>query len=193
MTQEQVERFLANEQLVPWTISRYFGERIPPEEKEDYMSAGRIGLAHACKIFDPTKGFTFSTLAVKCIYNEVRKALRNQAAKKRTPPPATVSLDSVVVNRNHPGDPTSLSEMIESPYDLERHVEAREQLRLASEDPVFKLMVEEGYTLREASDIKKVSVFSVRNQKRAVWQAIKQLNHPPKFRRKEVKRYGANM
>lgn len=193
MTQEQVERFLANEQLVHWTIFRYFGERIPPEEREDYISAGRIGLAHACKIFDPTKGFTFSTLAVKCIYSEVHKALKNQTAKKRTPPPDTMSLDSVVINRNNPGNPTILSEMIESPYDLERHVEAREQLRLASEDPVFKMMVEEGYTLREASDIKKVSVFSVRNQKRAVWQAIQQLNHPPKFRRKEVKRYGANV
>lgn len=192
MTQEQVELFLANEQLVPWTMHRYFGGKIPLGEWDDYMSMGRIGLLRACKSFDPDKGFTFSTFAVKCISSELYKGLRANLAKKRVPLPDMVSLDSVVINRNDPGNPTSLSEMIEAPYDLERHVETREQLRLTSEDPVLKLMLE-GYTLQEASDIKKVSMFTVRNQRRAIWRAVEQLNHPPKFNRREVDRHEANV
>lgn len=38
---------------------------------EDNFQTGCIGLIKACRAFDKAKGYTFSTFAYRCIYNEI--------------------------------------------------------------------------------------------------------------------------
>lgn len=41
-------------------------------DEEDVLQIGMIGLCKAAATFDPGKGFTFSTYALRCIENEIR-------------------------------------------------------------------------------------------------------------------------
>jgi len=47
---------------------------------DDLTQAAVLGLAHAVEKFDPSRGFAFSTFAVRLIRQAVRRALRDDAA-----------------------------------------------------------------------------------------------------------------
>lgn len=46
-------------------------------EKGDLLAWGTEGVIHALKRFDPTRGFTFSTYAVRCIHGYILQGLRS--------------------------------------------------------------------------------------------------------------------
>ena len=60
--------------LVGRTLRLY--SRLPGSfEREDLECYGRIGLLHAARTYDDTRGVAFSTYAYKCIQNQIVGAL----------------------------------------------------------------------------------------------------------------------
>lgn len=55
---------------------------IPPNDKEDLISVGMIGLIKAIRSYDESLGFEFSTLATKAIHNEIRRELQRVSTHK---------------------------------------------------------------------------------------------------------------
>lgn len=47
-------------------------------KKDDYYDAGLIGLIKAANYYNPEKGFKFSSLAVRCIQNEIMMVIRSE-------------------------------------------------------------------------------------------------------------------
>lgn len=62
--------------LVGMTFNKYFTK--VKKHEEDLMQCGYLGLWKACQTFDESKGFAFSTYAVKCIRNEMAIWLRSE-------------------------------------------------------------------------------------------------------------------
>jgi RNA polymerase primary sigma factor len=58
----------AHERLVGWVVRR---QRLGPVSFADALHAGRIGLWHALRRYDPTRGIRFSTYAVPAIARAV--------------------------------------------------------------------------------------------------------------------------
>ena len=69
-----------------FALVRYVANRFPSQingdfEDSELFSDGLLGLAKAIKIFETDKGKKFSTLAVKCIQNEIIQGLRTRNEK----------------------------------------------------------------------------------------------------------------
>lgn len=62
----------ANLRLVPWTVTRY-APTSDEETFQDRVQSGMIGLIRAAELFDETKGFTFSTYAVRWIRQAIQR------------------------------------------------------------------------------------------------------------------------
>jgi len=75
---EATERFLENEALTTYTVNHYFPDQ-PGYRYDDLIGAARLGLWKACLSFDPSLGTRFSTFAIRCIANEVKLFLRQEA------------------------------------------------------------------------------------------------------------------
>lgn len=68
--------FESNMPLVTNTYKKYFSRL--SRYKDDLMQCGYIGLWQACNKFDESKGYNFSTFAVRCIKNEMAQFLRKE-------------------------------------------------------------------------------------------------------------------
>lgn len=68
--------FEDNQLLVPFLYNKYFKGYF--RFKDDLLSSGYLGLCKACKRFDESKGFRFTTFASKCVINEMRMFLRKE-------------------------------------------------------------------------------------------------------------------
>ena len=79
-----------NLDLVHWVIHRYYPTYA---HDEDVFQNGCIGLVNAANAYDPGQGYTFSTLAVKCILNTIIKGFRT--TKKE---PSTISLETTRIH-----------------------------------------------------------------------------------------------
>lgn len=79
--------FKANARLVPFVVKRLAGTIInnPSMDFEDLISAGNIGLLKAIGLFDPSKGYKFSTYAYHWIYSFAERAICNDANLIRIP------------------------------------------------------------------------------------------------------------
>jgi len=54
----------------------------PPNDYDDLISVGMIGLLKAIRVFDPGRGVQFSTLATKIIHREIIRELEKTNGKK---------------------------------------------------------------------------------------------------------------
>lgn len=63
-------------------IARKYGAKDPIKDSDQY-SLGWIGLSRAAKMFDPTKGFQFSTLATIWIINSIKNDWEAKKAQSR--------------------------------------------------------------------------------------------------------------
>ena len=81
MTAEQQKLVTDNMYLVGVVIKKYVREHVE-FEMDDIFQNGCYGLCVAAMIFDPSKG-KFSTVATRCILNEIQHHMRKAAAKCR--------------------------------------------------------------------------------------------------------------
>lgn len=77
------EQFMLANTLLVMRIARGFIRRGLPYQ--DLVSEGTLGLAHAIRKFDPSKGFRFSTYATPWIKQYMGRAINNQADMIRIP------------------------------------------------------------------------------------------------------------
>lgn len=79
--------FKANARLVPFVVKRFAGviAKNPSMDFEDLISAGNLGLLKAIGLFDPDKGYKFSTYAYNWIFSFAERAIYNDANLIRIP------------------------------------------------------------------------------------------------------------
>lgn len=79
--------FKANARLVPFVVKKFAGVIVnnPSMDFEDLISAGNLGLLKAIGLFDPDKGYKFSTYAYHWIYSFAERAICNDANLIRIP------------------------------------------------------------------------------------------------------------
>ena len=104
MTQEQRKLVEDNYKLVRFFCKKY---RIDPEEYHGNLS---IGLCKAAMSYDETKGFSFSTYAMKCMYNEYLQKIRDDNNKQMSFEKTFLSLDKEM--SNDCGDTWTLADIV---------------------------------------------------------------------------------
>lgn len=87
--EEQEQKIIENMNLVYYMIKQL--PHINPNDYDDWVQIGRIGLIKAVSTFDETKGRKFSTYATRCIRNEIYMHFR-----KERPHNSDVSLNETI-------------------------------------------------------------------------------------------------
>ena len=109
-----------NLRLVAHIVKKY---QPPPEEMEDLLSIGTIGLMKAVVTFDPDKSARLASYAARCIENEVLMYLRG---KKKSP--KEVSLYEPI-GTDREGNEIQLFDVIEmNEEDVYRRLERKEDV-----------------------------------------------------------------
>lgn len=139
--------FADNENLVHFAIHGYFPGYAGDE---DVLQAGRIGLWRACAGYDPAKG-KFSTFAVLCVTNEIRRELKNRT--KQAWPGGTMSLDEPLYIDDRTGAEVTAADILG--VDEDGYLAAEYDLsflgdRLSGRDLAIYGMILRGYTAAEA-------------------------------------------
>ena len=88
----------------------------------DYYDVGMIGLIKAAKTFDNTKGYSFSTYALKIVINEILLCLRKEKSNKQKVNFNTIPLDTEVCEN------ITLEDVLESDVNVEEEVIKKEML-----------------------------------------------------------------
>lgn len=101
--EKALKLYKENENLVYFCLKKY-----GLEFDEDYQQMARIGLWNACKSFDISKEFKFSTYAVHVINNEVFKQFRKINAKKERTA-VVISLNEKISNNGTTKDIENLT------------------------------------------------------------------------------------
>lgn len=153
MTDEQKRLVEDNTRLVNFALQKFCPDPQILGGEEDAWQIGCIGLCKAAINYDPCRGGKFSTLAVRCIRNELWQALRRAMGPKRYPEKAPASLDRLVGDDNIP-----LHQVIPDPdADTERQAETdrlHERMARAFEaEPVLFLAATKQITQQEASQL----------------------------------------
>ena len=114
------ELFLENQKLIYFVIKK-MGIKYNSQECYD---AGEIGLIRATKTFDESKGFKFSSYAIKFIKYEICKYLQYSNRKRRKGDLEDISLDTPI-SKN-----ITLLETIDSGIDIENDAIEKEKIDL---------------------------------------------------------------
>lgn len=72
LTPEQAAIVEANTALVWWVVNRWHS-KASDDDKEEKVADGMLGLIRAAQLFDPAKGFTFSTYATNWIRATIQR------------------------------------------------------------------------------------------------------------------------
>ena len=110
-----LDRLLAaNMGLVRNDVSRYLAGRsdVLGLERADLEQEGALGLLHALRTFDPSRGFAVSTYAADWIRAAVRRAVADTAATVRAPVGLVEAMAKInAVRREHPGVELTVNEL----------------------------------------------------------------------------------
>ena len=110
-----------NLRLVAHIVKKY---QPPPEEMEDLLSIGTIGLMKAVVTFDPEKSARLATYAARCIENELLMHFRGKKKSSKE-----VSLYEPI-GTDKEGNEISLLDIIESPpVDIVEEYSTRQDIR----------------------------------------------------------------
>ena len=152
-----------NLRLVAHIVKKY---QPPPEEMEDLLSIGTIGLMKAVVTFDPDKSARLATYASRCIENEVLMHLRGKKKISKE-----VSLYEPI-GTDREGNEIQLFDVIEmNEEDVHRRLEHKEDViqlyqkvesELSSRERMvlklrYGLYNEEEYTQREIAEMLGIS------------------------------------
>ncbi len=96
-----------NLRLVAHIVKKYYSA--DPDEQDDLISVGTIGLIKAIDSFDPKNGARFATYGAKCLQNEILMYFRQ---KKKTS--AEVSINEAI-DTDKDGNPLTYLDIISAP------------------------------------------------------------------------------
>ncbi|MBQ3155912.1 MAG: sigma-70 family RNA polymerase sigma factor [Clostridia bacterium] len=111
LSDAQRQRVEENYALIPWTLNRYF--QIRPDEWEDLMQIGAIGLCRAAYEYTPEKNISFATYAVPCIRTHISQYFIHQKRQKHDPEKELLILDACVSKDG--SEERSLADFLEDP------------------------------------------------------------------------------
>ena len=117
---------LHNIRLVVYEINKKFMDF--NYDKDDLFSIGIIGLIKAVDSYDMTKGYEFSTYAIRCIDNEILMVMRN--SKKII---NIISLENIVSRNNDDEDGIKIQDQLTDDYNLEEENEKTEIYKIIRE------------------------------------------------------------
>ena len=117
---------LHNIRLVVYEINKKFMDF--NYDKDDLFSIGILGLIKAVDSYDMTKGYEFSTYAIKCIDNEILMLMRD--SKKRI---NIISLENIVSRNNDDEDGIKIQDQLTDDYNLEEENEKFEVYKIIRE------------------------------------------------------------
>jgi RNA polymerase sigma factor (sigma-70 family) len=98
--EEQIEHLVCeNQRLVEFVVNRIMRRRpVGAMERDDLVSWGSLGLVQAARVWDPERGLTFSTLAVKVIERMISRGIRKEGGLDNSAP--ILSLDELLDDRD---------------------------------------------------------------------------------------------
>lgn len=106
-----------NLRLVAHVAKKYYNN---PQDNEDLMSIGTIGLIKAVQSFSYEKNTRFSTYRAKCIENEILMSFRKQKGRENT----VYLEDNIEVNNDSSN--LSLKDSLQYDFDMEKRIEQQE-------------------------------------------------------------------
>lgn len=106
-----------NLRLVAHVAKKYYNN---PQDNEDLMSIGTIGLIKAVQSFSYEKNTRFSTYRAKCIENEILMSFRKQKGRENT----VYLEDNIEVNNDSSN--LSLKDCLQYDFDMEKRIEQQE-------------------------------------------------------------------
>lgn len=110
LTSEQQKLALDNRGLVYSTFARKIQmTRKIKQSQDDILQEGFCGLLKAARTFNDNKGYTFSTYATQCIYNEMMQFIRKLQNSR-----VTNSLDAPIAKAKDDNDDICLMDVIPS-------------------------------------------------------------------------------
>jgi RNA polymerase sigma factor (sigma-70 family) len=117
-----------NRRLVDFAVNRYLKRyHIEGIEREDLVSWGLMGLVHAARAWDASRGLAFSTLAVTAIERMIRRGVRSEWRAREAH--ATLGLDAL------------LSDTAEDGASGERHLDQLEAEGESVEEQIVRLEI----------------------------------------------------
>jgi RNA polymerase sigma factor (sigma-70 family) len=134
--EEEVNRLVQeNRRLVDFAVNRFMKRHhLRGIERDDMISWGLMGLFHAARAWDASRGLAFSTLAVTAIERMISRGVRNEW--RAGEPHATLSLDALLSEGSEEGDSRDrhLDQIEDEASDVEEQIvqlETRLMLRQA--------------------------------------------------------------
>ena len=107
--EEQEKIILENQKLVYYLVKKF---NVVPDNYEDFVSVGTIGLIKAVATFDASKDIKFATYAARCIENEILMYMRKEKKHSRE-----TSLEAPL-NVDSEGNQLTLRDLIAHPGDF---------------------------------------------------------------------------
>lgn len=135
MNDQQKQLVENNMALVQFVLNRYAPIHRDSSlvSRQDLFQIGSIGLVKAASVYDPALGYTFSTLAIKAITNELFHFWRAENAVSRKSPLPPVSLDGLVEQES--GKAAVFAELIADPQADVEHIVMYHRVICALCDP----------------------------------------------------------
>lgn len=107
-----------NRRLVDYMVNRYLKRYyVGTMEREDLISWGMIGLVNAARAWDPARSAAFSTLACRAIERMIIRGVSREWKPDQAN--ATLSLDTLLGERNGDGSDDRFVDRLESDSDTE--------------------------------------------------------------------------
>lgn len=134
--------------LVPFAVRRYLGSALAQDE--DVISCGYLGLCRAAATYDASTGNRFSSLAVRCIINEIYNAYRPVRCQKHIPEKLCMSLEAPIHTSSEDGVMTLIDALGDDRADTQQ--QAMENLTapyIANLAPLLFLKATQGLTYKQ--------------------------------------------
>lgn len=113
--EEQEQKVIENMRLVYYVINQL--PHINPNDYDDWVQIGRVGLIKAVSTFDENKGKKFSPYAVRCIRNEIYMHFRKERKLS-----SNISLNDVI-HTSENGKNCELEDILEDGENFVEHIE----------------------------------------------------------------------
>lgn len=172
MTNEQRQLAAENHNLIYSFLNKY------QYDQDEFYDLAAIGLCQAAKYYKDYMG-TFSTLAYKCMFNEIAKYFMIQGAARRIPSNLITHYDTKI-RRDNGDECGEIIEVLdcgtafEDDLIFELCVEKVKE-RLSDKDKLIFDMLLEGYTTREIGKAAGCSNTNVTNIRRRMCSKFKGL------------------